>query len=212
MPEPAPPPVPSVYQLRVVLRGISPLIWRRLEVRSDATLADLHNVLQAAFSWDGSHLHRFVVHGTEYGICYYGGPVFRDDPAKVSLADLGLRVGERFRYDYDFTDDWRHDIRVEQLLAADPNRRYPRCTGGRRSGPPEDCGGPWAYLEGRQRHDILAVACLLGDILEHPEALLGDYRDRLEELRPWLDLERFDRRALNRALAGLRVLPQERVA
>ncbi|MHB1710668.1 MAG: IS1096 element passenger TnpR family protein [Acidimicrobiales bacterium] len=61
----------------------------------------------------------------------------------MSLADLGLRIGERFRYDYDFTDDWRHDIRVEQVMAADPNGQDPRCTGGRRSGPPEDYGGPW---------------------------------------------------------------------
>ena len=32
----------SIYQLRIVLRGISPLIWRRVLVRSDTTLAHLH--------------------------------------------------------------------------------------------------------------------------------------------------------------------------
>ena len=42
MPEPTPNPEPVVYQLRVVLRGVSPLIWRRLLVRSDSTIADLH--------------------------------------------------------------------------------------------------------------------------------------------------------------------------
>jgi hypothetical protein len=41
MPEPTPNPEPVVYQLRVVLRGVSPLIWRRLLVRSDSTIADL---------------------------------------------------------------------------------------------------------------------------------------------------------------------------
>jgi len=51
MPKPEPDSPLSVYQLRVVLRGISPLIWRRLLVRSDATLAELHAVLQVAFSW-----------------------------------------------------------------------------------------------------------------------------------------------------------------
>lgn len=30
---------PVVYQLRVILRGVSPLIWRRLLVRSDSTVA-----------------------------------------------------------------------------------------------------------------------------------------------------------------------------
>jgi len=65
MPEPDLPTSSTVYQLRVVLRGISPLIWRRLLVRSDTTVAGLHAIFQAAFSWDGSHLHRFVVNGTE---------------------------------------------------------------------------------------------------------------------------------------------------
>jgi hypothetical protein len=39
-------PHPDIYQLRIVLRGISPLIWRRLLVRSDTTLAQLHLMLQ----------------------------------------------------------------------------------------------------------------------------------------------------------------------
>jgi hypothetical protein len=42
----------QIYQLRAVLRGISPLIWRRLLVRSDSTVAQLHEVLQIAFGWD----------------------------------------------------------------------------------------------------------------------------------------------------------------
>ena len=45
-------PHPNIYQLRIVLRGISPLIWRRLLVRSDTTLAQLHLVLQLLFDWD----------------------------------------------------------------------------------------------------------------------------------------------------------------
>jgi hypothetical protein len=39
---------PQIYQLRVALRGISPLIWRRLLVRSDSTIAELHQALQVA--------------------------------------------------------------------------------------------------------------------------------------------------------------------
>jgi hypothetical protein len=31
-----------VYQFKVVLRGVSPMIWRRLLLRSDHTIADLH--------------------------------------------------------------------------------------------------------------------------------------------------------------------------
>jgi len=90
----------------------------------------------------------------EYGISYIGGPGFRDDVHRVALTDLGLRATERFAYHYDFTDDWRLDLRVEQIMAAEVGRSYPRCTGGRRAGAPEGCGGPWAFLEQTQPHRV----------------------------------------------------------
>jgi Plasmid pRiA4b ORF-3-like protein len=43
--------VGQVYRLRVVLSGISPMIWRQLDVACSSTLADLHDVLQASFGW-----------------------------------------------------------------------------------------------------------------------------------------------------------------
>src|SRR5712692_1400975 len=95
MPEPTPNPEPVVYQLRVVLRGVSPLIWRRLLVRSDSTIADLHATFQLALGWSDEHLNRFVLHGHEYGVWHDGGIDFRDDPRHVRLANLGLRVRER---------------------------------------------------------------------------------------------------------------------
>ena len=58
----------GIYQLRVVIRGIIPLVWRRLLLRSDSTLANLHYVLQTAFDWEDYHLHRFSIRGEEYGL------------------------------------------------------------------------------------------------------------------------------------------------
>lgn len=200
MPDPDPP-VPVVYQLRVVLRGVSPLIWRRLLVRADSSVADLHAMLQVAFGWDGAHLHRFVIHGAEYGS-------FRRDARQVPLNRFGFRVGERFVYEYDFFAAWSHDVRVEAILDARPGRAYPRCVAGRRAGPPEDCGGPWSFLELRQYWFFRAperVAEILGELLEEPESLLSEHGEQLAELaelRPWLTLERFDRRAVNQGLAA----------
>ena len=42
-----------VYQVRVVARGISPLIWRRLLIPADTTIAGLHMALQVAFGLVG---------------------------------------------------------------------------------------------------------------------------------------------------------------
>jgi hypothetical protein len=91
----------AIYQLRVVLRGVSPLVWRRLLLASDTNLAELHEVLQHAFGWSDDHLHRFLIHGTAYGVPRLGGISFRDDARRVPLSRFRLHRGERFRYEYD---------------------------------------------------------------------------------------------------------------
>src|SRR5664279_4361471 len=108
---------PGVYRLRAALHAVSPLIWRRLLVSGESTVADLHTIVQTAFGWGGEHLHRFVIHGAEYGINYVGGPGFRD-ARQVRLGGLGLRVGERFFYEYNFFAGWRVDLRVEEIVAG----------------------------------------------------------------------------------------------
>jgi hypothetical protein len=128
MPSPA---ILCVYQFKVVLRGISPMIWRRLLLRSDHSIADLHCTIQIAMGWSDSHLHRFHIHGKDYGVAHEGGLMFSDDPDRVRLAQLGFRLRERFLYEYDFYDNWEHDIRLEKVLSLNPKRVFPVCTGGR---------------------------------------------------------------------------------
>lgn len=71
-----------IYQFHAWLRGISPLIWRRLLVRSDQTVADLHYALQLAFDWSDSHLNTFRIQGKDFGVYRLGGPVFDEDAQK----------------------------------------------------------------------------------------------------------------------------------
>jgi Plasmid pRiA4b ORF-3-like protein len=71
---------PTIYQLKVVLLSISPMIWRRLLIRSDSIIADLHHILQIAMGWSDTHLHQFRIQGKRYGIARIGGIGFRDNP------------------------------------------------------------------------------------------------------------------------------------
>ena len=183
-----------------------PARTRRLLVRSDSSIADRHATLQLVLGWSDEHLNCFVIHGREYGVAHPGGLWFRDDPYEVRLVDLGLRVGERFLYEYDFGDRWCHDVRVEAMLPVEPGRRYPVCTGGRRSAPPEGSGGSWAFMNQRQNYSPLRLIELLAELLEaHPDQrvreVLGDRCEELEELCRWMQVDRFDRRAANRRLA-----------
>src|SRR5687768_15790980 len=129
----------KAYQLKVSLREISPLIWRRLLVTSDTTVAHLHAILQTAMGWEDVHLHRFRIHGKEYGISRMGGLLFADDPDQVLLSDFRLRAGERFVYEYDMGDFWQHDLRLEHVRPLDPKKTYPVCIAGAGDCPPEDC-------------------------------------------------------------------------
>ena len=77
----------QVYQLRAVLRGISPLIWRRLLLRSDSTVAQLHEASQIAFGWEDEHLKRFEIRGREYAVHREGGGMIGIDARDVRLCD-----------------------------------------------------------------------------------------------------------------------------
>jgi Plasmid pRiA4b ORF-3-like protein len=175
---------PSIYRLHIVLQGISPLIWRRLLVRSDTTLAHLHDIIQIVFHWSDEHLHSFYLHGRAYGS---NGA----DTRHVPLSEFRFHRGERFRYVYDFIANWACDIRVEAILSLDPKWCYPVCIGGKRAAPPEDCRGAWAYMERLDQHRshppieaMLVAAEAVQALLEtDPHASVREAVRDLDELR-----------------------------
>jgi hypothetical protein len=114
-------------------------------VASDTSLEQLNDLIQAAFGWLGGHLWVFTTASEEFGPA--DAELGFRDAARPTLATVVPRAGDRLRYTYDFGDDWQHDIVVEQVAAADPAAAYPRCLGGRRAAPPDDCGGIGAYEE-----------------------------------------------------------------
>ena len=190
---------PQIYQLRVVLRGISPLIWRRLLVRSDSTVAQLHEVLQVAFGWDDEHLNRFEIRGREYAVYRDGGGMIGIDATGVRLRDLKLRRLERFVYEYDFGDSWIHDLRLEATSLINPRRTYPVCVAGKCSAPPEDCGGPHTFMANRRSY----VGVGRGRSDEVVDDFVDEFDAEESDVFNDYDPDRFDRRHVNRALAKL---------
>ena len=136
-----------IYQIKVTLEGSKPPIWRRLLVRSDITLGDLHTIVQAAMGWWDYHLHQFMVGETYYGVPHPEFDSFMEvhDEEDVTLGQVAPREGARFRYEYDFGDSWMHQVLVEKVLSPEPGQSYPVCIKGRRACPPEDVGGMWGY-------------------------------------------------------------------
>ena len=90
----------KVYQLKIHLVGQSPMIWRRVPVHQDTSMAKLHGIIQIVMGWENGHLHAFRIFGKDYGIGYDGGMMFSDDPRQVFLKDFKFRKSEKFFYKY----------------------------------------------------------------------------------------------------------------
>lgn len=60
----------------------------------------------------------------------------------TQVGQLLTEAGDRLEYEYDVGDSWVHQIVVEDTAV---DEGAVRCVGGRRAGPPEDCGGVFAY-------------------------------------------------------------------
>ena len=139
----------TIHTLKVTLQDVRPPVWRRIEVSSRLTLGELSVVLETVMGWYGGHLHSFDVDGATYGMPEFGGSMFRrtNDEKRFRLGQVLTVVKATMRWDYDFGDGWEHIVAVEAIGPADPTVVYPRCIGGRRACPPEDCGGSWGYQE-----------------------------------------------------------------
>jgi len=140
-----------IYQLKVVLLGSKPSIWRRLRVPGNANLGWLHAVLQVAMGWTNSHLHHFLTSDARYADprqtedIGFGEEPDRDEN-KARLMQVAPDAGVPFGYEYDFGDSWEHKITVEKILPPDRAAATSAlCLDGARACPPEDCGGIWGY-------------------------------------------------------------------
>jgi hypothetical protein len=147
-----------VHQFLIVLVGTDPLVWRRIQVPQRSTFWDLHVAIQDAMGWLDSHLHEFrLLDVTETQVVSIGIPSDEDPADRPVLPGWEVRVSSFFErrewhappamYAYDFGDDWEHVVVHEGMEPADEKLTYPRCVGGARRCPPEDCGGVHGYEE-----------------------------------------------------------------
>jgi len=132
-----------VYRLKITLSEIQPPIWRRILV-PDVSLAKLHLILQAAMGWQNSHFYRFDVGGIKYTDPESAAELGKEAAGRTRLGALALTEGSRFEYTYDFGDNWRHEIVVEEVLPSG-QEKVPVCLEGRRACPPENVGGTRVY-------------------------------------------------------------------
>ena len=146
----------QVYQLKLSIKGITPQIWRRIQVPENYTFLDLHNAIQAVMDWDDYHLHEFEVLNPKTGEPERIGPKgddfedFSGEPLvleeKVKTSNYFTLENKAALYRYDFGDNWEVKIRLEKILPRKEGVEYPICTAGKRASVPEDSGGVGGYM------------------------------------------------------------------
>ncbi|WP_216628807.1 plasmid pRiA4b ORF-3 family protein [Neobacillus dielmonensis] len=193
-------------QVKVTLKLENHPVWRQIMVPLYGTFANLHEILQTAFGWKDNHLHEFYIFeevpasglGGNHNLWLkpiinlvcdekafaYPKEIERKLEKDVKLSDW-IPAYRRFRYTYDFSDNWEHELEVEKVIDYKVNT--PICLSGEGNIPPEDVGGEFGFEE------FLAI---LGNPT-HPEhkhmkqwGIMQGYKD--------FDLERVNRILKNR--------------
>jgi len=177
-----------LFQFKITLLDIKPVIWRRIQVRN-CTLGELHEYIQTVMGWENYHLHHFNINGEQYGppspddFDFGMGTIDEDG---VQLSDLLPKSGKKTKwiYEYDFGDGWRHEVAFEGYPPVEKVTKFPMCLEGERACPPEDCGGPWGFAD-------------------YLEALADPKHEQYEELLEWrgpFDAEAFDAKKVTREM------------
>jgi len=176
-------------RLKISLEDWEPPIWRRVEVNKDLSFWEFHRVIQEAMGWEDDHLHEFRAAGQVVGMPGLEDELFGREPAlpedTTTLGELLIRQ-RKFRYWYDFGDDWWHTITIETRLPPDPAAPRAVLVAGEGACPPENCGGVYGYAN-------------MLDALNDPDS------EDHEEVREWLG-EDFDPNHFDLAQHATRVV------
>lgn len=144
-------------QLKISLKGIKPLIWRRFIVSDDISFHELHNIIQIIMGWQNYHVYNFMINDTciegegDSGFCVdsmWKGfhskekTLFSKD---TIFKDFLTDEKQEFEYIYDLGDNWVHKLVVEKIKDESDNAAV--VLDGEHCCPPEDSGGVHGYLE-----------------------------------------------------------------
>ncbi|MBT3464336.1 plasmid pRiA4b ORF-3 family protein [archaeon] len=137
----------KVFQFKITLKGITPAIYRKIQIVNSCTFWDLHVAIQDSMGWLDYHLHNFEVLNPITN-ALENITICSEDDEKLSsekkVKDYIDKNNNKMLYLYDFGDCWEHNIKLEKILNKE-NKKYPICIDGKRCCPPEDVGGIYGY-------------------------------------------------------------------
>lgn len=131
-----------ICQLKILLKKTKPPLWIRILVQKNMTFADLHEVIQNHFGWEGLFLYGFEPKKS-------GGEILNSFPYSIGPTEFGDEIFTLRRYEfhdqeemlsrwlvcekdkvvyvYNYREDLRHEIVLEKILEHDSRLQYPHC-------------------------------------------------------------------------------------
>ena len=198
-----------IYQFKISLKNVTPVIWRRFLIKSNSTLKDLHFVIQILMGWTDYHLNQFTIKKKGYTIpnrigYISGGGICAHN---ILLDELGFKKNEKFFYEYDFTAGWKFEMLVESKDGSQNEKFYPICISGSGASPDEECGGPvsYTYLKDYRvdKSEDILINFLKALVDERNSGkLVGDVLDvdQLKEAYHWLHIDEYKIKEINKFL------------
>ena len=144
--------------IRIKLNNAPVKIWRELKVPSNMSLELLAKVLILAMGWGDCHLHQFAQYKGKGYIYFKSTQDLKEENTfsfsrsynsdETPVGKVLSQKGKRIRFEYDFGDNWEHDVWVKGIREYDPDETPEVIlVKGQGQCPPEDCGGVWGYEE-----------------------------------------------------------------
>lgn len=94
--------------------------YRHIRISADDTLYDLHSAILKAFDFVDDHAHAFFMDNKLWGnkdsSYMAAGMSGSRSTSDYRLKQLSLKPGSKFKYVFDFGEEWAFDLRVLRLL------------------------------------------------------------------------------------------------
>ena len=143
----------KAYQLKITIKDSHPPIWRRIIVPAGLSFSQLTLVLNTSMGWCGYHLSSYtfgqlmVRLDDDYDVDDgWGFSEYEVLDSANYIIDEFFEQVKSFTYVYDFGDDWRHQVQIENVI-YDYDKKYPQVIKYKGETQYEDCGGIWGYYE-----------------------------------------------------------------
>ena len=154
----------KAYKVTIRMTDVEPVVWREVMIPYGATFQRLHFIIQRVTnfqSWmKGREIHFFEVSLPEENMIVTDDPFAYEKFKRRKKSSAGATVRQpqtlkidvflekygKLHYTYDFGDDWRFDIVLDEIV-DDYHFGYPLLIAGSGEAPPEDSGGPPGFAE-----------------------------------------------------------------